>query len=183
MARSDFRHAVDFVFECEGEFSQDQNDPGGETRFGVSQKSYPHLTIKDITKDQAEQIYLTDYWDRLSCSEMPVAVAFCVFDTAVNMGPVTAIRLLQMALRVKIDGVLGPITMGALYALKGNVSGLIAEFTAQRISRYSTLDNFNIFGLGWIRRAVNCSIQGLKLAHDEMIDKLKESLIRIHENT
>lgn len=40
-------------------------DPGGETKFGITKRSYPHLNIRDLTLDDARAIYRRDFWDRL----------------------------------------------------------------------------------------------------------------------
>ena len=78
--------AIDFVLSIEGGYSNDQNDPGGETRYGISKRSYPALDIAHLTVDQAKEIYKKDYWDKLSCDDLPNGIDVIAFDTAVNMG-------------------------------------------------------------------------------------------------
>ena len=52
---TDFDLAINYVLENEGGVVDDPNDPGGLTNFGISQKQYPDLDIRDLTRDQAEQ--------------------------------------------------------------------------------------------------------------------------------
>lgn len=61
-------------------------DPGGETNFGITKRSYPNLDIKNLTKEEAIEIYRRDYWkDEWEALGFPMAA--CMLDTSVNMGP------------------------------------------------------------------------------------------------
>ena len=42
MYEEKFEKAFSYMIENEGGYVFDQNDPGGETKFGISKKSYPH---------------------------------------------------------------------------------------------------------------------------------------------
>src|SRR5207302_958519 len=57
-----FDKAIGTVLEHEGGYSFDPNDPGGETKYGISRKAYPGLDVKALTLDQAKAIYKRDYW-------------------------------------------------------------------------------------------------------------------------
>src|SRR5438874_13810924 len=103
-----FDRALAFVLQWEGGYSKDPADPGGETKFGITLRSYPHLTIKNLTEEDARTIYLRDFWNFLHCDQMPSTLAFLVFDAAVNQGQGAAVLFLQHALGVKMDGVIGP---------------------------------------------------------------------------
>ncbi len=59
-----FEKAMTFIFKWEGGYVNDGNDPGGETNFGISKRAYPNLDIKNLTKDEAKQIYYRDYWEK-----------------------------------------------------------------------------------------------------------------------
>ncbi|MFQ5479794.1 MAG: glycoside hydrolase family 108 protein [Thermodesulfobacteriota bacterium] len=83
---SDFDRAMEFVFKWEGGYVYDARDPGGETKWGISRRTYPTLDIKDLTKQEAEDIYRHDYWEKLGCDNLLWPVNLVVFDTAVNMG-------------------------------------------------------------------------------------------------
>jgi len=91
---NDFDKAMEFVFQWEGGYSIDPDDLGGETKYGISKRAYPSLSIKDLTVDQAKDIYLMDYWHRAGCISMVYPLNIVMMDTAVNMGVGGAKRLL-----------------------------------------------------------------------------------------
>jgi lysozyme family protein len=149
---SNFDEAIGFVLSNEGGLSNDPADPGGLTNFGISQKQYPALDIRNLTREDAVQIYQDDYWNKFQYGDITSQrVATKVFDAAVNMGPVRAIRLLQLAVNVQADGVLGVQTIAAVNA--ADESNLMDEFKAQLAKYYCDLGKPE-FMLGWLRRAV-----------------------------
>lgn len=145
-----FDTAVTAVLGYEGGYVNDPNDPGGETNWGISKRAYPNLDIKNLTRDGAIQIYRRDYWDALGCDRFPPVIAIALFDAAVNQGPVAAVRILQRALGVAVDGVIGPQTLAAARAANG--ATLLAEFLADRAVRYAGLSTFSRYGHAWMRR-------------------------------
>jgi lysozyme family protein len=149
---SNFDEAIGFVLANEGGLSNDPSDPGGLTNFGISQKQYPALDIRNLTREDAVQIYQDDYWNKFQYGDITSQrIATKVFDAAVNMGPVRAVRLLQLAVNVQADGVLGVQTIAAVNA--ADESNLMDEFKAQLAKYYCDLGKPE-FMLGWLRRAV-----------------------------
>jgi len=130
---TDWDKAIAFVLKAEGGYTLDPNDRGGETNFGISKRSYPNLDIKNMTEEKAKAIYKTDYWQACHCDELPSPVAIAVFDSAVNQGTGAAQRMLQIALGVDVDGIIGEKTIAA--AFKGGNNSLV-KFMAQRMARY-----------------------------------------------
>ena len=145
-----FDTAVTAVLSYEDGYANVPNDPGGETNWGISKRAYPHLDIRALTRDQAIQIYRRDYWDALGCDRFPPVIAIALFDSAVNQGPVEAVRILQRALGVTVDGVIGPQTLDA--ARRANGQALLADFLADRAVQYAGLATFPRYGQGWMRR-------------------------------
>lgn len=96
MSKANFETALAFVLKHEGGYVNDPQDPGGETKYGISKRAYPNLDIKGLTEDGAKAIYRRDYWDR-SGSEALGALGLIHFDTAVNMGVGMAKALFQAA--------------------------------------------------------------------------------------
>jgi lysozyme family protein len=90
-----FPKAVDFILAHEGTYSNDLGDPGGETHWGISKRAYPNLDIKNLTRDQAIEIYRKDYWQKCGCDAMPWPMDLIVFDSAVNCGPIRALYWLR----------------------------------------------------------------------------------------
>jgi lysozyme family protein len=148
-----FTTAVTFVLQWEGGLSTDDTDPGGLTNFGISQRSYPDLNIRALTKDGASSIYFRDFWVRCSCPQLPPSLAILVMDCAVNQGPNQAIRLLQNALKVPADGIVGPITLQAATQAGKTIA---SEFAARRAYLYGVNPLFSRDGLDWSRRLCAC---------------------------
>lgn len=95
-------------------------DPGGETNFGISARANPDIDIKDLTLDEAVDLYLSRYWEPAGCPEVaeisgPLAAA--LFDDAVHAGPPSAVKRLQAAVEMdprQHDGIVGPKTLAAV---------------------------------------------------------------------
>lgn len=67
-----------------GGYTNDPDDPGGETKWGVSKRAHPHLDIKNLTLAEATEIYEAEYWNAAHCDEIEMPKALAVFDTFVN---------------------------------------------------------------------------------------------------
>jgi lysozyme family protein len=87
--------ALKFTLKWEGGYSNDPNDPGGETKFGISKRYHQDLDIKNLTLEGAVGIYNTEYWEPCGCAILDLPLAVCVFDTAVNRGVSKALQYLQ----------------------------------------------------------------------------------------
>jgi lysozyme family protein len=121
------------------------------TRFGISAASYPTLDIAGLSLAQAQAIYRGDYWQRVAGDLLPDAVAIVAFDIAVNQGVGTSARLLQAALGVAVDGVIGPATTAAARGC-ADLAALLDEMGARRALAYAGTAGLASFGLGWMRR-------------------------------
>ena len=159
MFTSAFSFAFDMLLIHEGGYVNDPRDPGGETKFGISDRADGRIDgkhkgkpIKTLTLEDAKQIYKEEYWDKAHCNSFDDVVAICLFDTAVNQGVDTAIKMLQRTLKVKEDGIIGPKTISAAVA---QCSTLPHAFLLDRIMSYTNTKNFNIYGRGWVARAIN----------------------------
>ena len=146
---SDFDRAFDLLMESEGGYSNDKNDPGGETIFGISKRAYPQEDMLFLTLDRAKEIYRRDYWDAIRADDLPYPMNILIFDAAVNQGKKAAVRMLQEALKIKQDGVIGQQTIKAAVASPDSVC---ADFLSIRAVRYVNTANFGRFGRGWMKR-------------------------------
>lgn len=147
---ADFDTAYDRVMGHEAGYVNDPNDPGGETKWGISKRSYPHVDIKGLTREDARAIYRRDFWQRIRADKLADGVAFQLFDFAVNSGMETAIRYLQRALLVADDGHWGPRSQAAADA--SSESDLILLLCAERLDFMTRLKNWDHHGRGWARR-------------------------------
>lgn len=145
-----YHDLVDRVLSHEGGYVNDPNDPGGETKWGISKRSYPHLNIKDLTRQDAIAIYQSDFWQRVQGDKLPVPFVFQALDAAVNHGIGNAVRWIQRAAGVADDGVIGPVTLAAV--ARQEPADLVLNFNAERLEFYAKLQTFDHFGRGWTRR-------------------------------
>jgi lysozyme family protein len=83
-----FKLALTFSLRWEGgeKYTNIKDDPGGETKYGISKRAYPDIDIKSLTLAEAEQIYYNDYWLKAGCDKMDKDLGIVVFDAAVNCG-------------------------------------------------------------------------------------------------
>lgn len=152
-----FDKAFERVIGHEGGYVNDPRDPGGETKYGISKRAYPYADIKNLTLDQAKDIYLRDYWNRCHIDELPDQVHFDMFDMAVNSGVAGAIKTIQRALGVTADGAWGPNTSAAARAADGYL--LDKRFAGYRLQYLCDLPTFPTFGKGWVRRVASNMIE------------------------
>lgn len=97
-------------------------DPGGLTRWGISQNANPDIDVANLTKSGARYVYRTRYWNPSRCGEIKSHfIAARLFDMAVNLGVSTAVLIAQRGWnymspsdRLEEDGVIGPKTLRAL---------------------------------------------------------------------
>lgn len=146
---TNFQKALAFVGLAEGGYSDDENDNGnwtggkkgvGElkgTKYGISAASYQDLDIKNLTKEQADNIYKKDYWDTINGDKLPWPLALVAFDHAVNAGVARA----REALKVYSD----PF-----------------EYIASRLNDYTTYGTWAYHGKGWTRRMANLQREVIK---------------------
>jgi lysozyme family protein len=122
-----FLPAFQIVVGIEGGYVSNPADPGSETKYGISKRAYPNVDIAGLTLEEAQAIYLRDYWNVCHCDPLPWSRGLCLFDAAVNQGQATA------------------MSMNAQSTSAG-------DFMARRAVRYAQNREFATFGLGWMRR-------------------------------
>lgn len=132
---SSFERAFEIVVGIEAGYVNDPQDPGGETKFGVSKRAYPGEDIKNLTMERAKFLFQRDYWEKCHCDALSWPWAISVFDCAVNEGPAMALHLLA------------------------KYQGDLVEFLAERGVQYGENKRFSHDGRGWMRRLINITIQ------------------------
>ena len=149
-----FELAIVETMKWEGGYVSDPNDPGGETNFGIAKRDHPNEDIQNMTVDRAKQIYRDGYWKNLYSQINSQAVANKLFDMGCNLGVGTAVKLLQSALGVPVDGSFGPNTLAAT-----NEAGdaVLPSYKQKLCEHYPELvvrnPNLSKFLGGWLRRA------------------------------
>jgi lysozyme family protein len=162
-------HAFEFVvIRLEGgdKITNDPADPGGLTKWGISQRAYPKLDIRKLTEEAAFEIYQDDYWNGMKCDLFTPAVALVLFDAAVNQGVTAAIRMAQATAGTMTDGVMGPKTAAAINAMSD--LSFIRRFAKARIARYLALNNATeeTYERGWMNRIIDITTEALGGSHE-----------------
>jgi len=125
----------------EGGYVNNPADPGGETKYGISKRSYPEEDIPNLTLDRAKQLYARDFWCPAGCDALPDMLKFEMFDLAVNTSargkPTTAIKMLQNAVGSVPDGILGPKTLQAAQTM--DPARALRRLQALRLRYYTSL--------------------------------------------
>lgn len=157
-----FDTSVKRVLKNEWGYSNDPQDEGKETKWGISRRAYPKLDIKHIHIKQAIQIYYTDYWLRFNCSLLPNPIDEDFFDAVVNTGGEGAIVTLQKALNTLLQrkileyGEMGPETESAIR--KVDIFRLKDKFILERIRYYLRItdrdETQRKFLRGWLHRVL-----------------------------
>jgi hypothetical protein len=149
-----FQQIFDRLIGHEGSYVNNPRDPGGETNWGITKRTAQangyQGSMRAMTREQAYKIYYSAFWLRYQCDKMPEAVAYQFFDAAVNHGLGNASRMLQRAVNVADDGIIGNMTIAAIKKMA--ISDVIMRLNAERLEFYCKLSTFATFGKGWVRR-------------------------------
>lgn len=147
-----FTEFMDFLLEIEGHHSNDPDDRGGDTYYGISRNAHPDIPWPP-TKTDAIKIYRAHYWDALQCDQLPPQIAWMVAGAAVQHGVHRSALQLQAALGVKNDGRIGPKTIAAAQAAG---PGLVTDLLSRRARLYTKIcmktPSQVRFARGWHRR-------------------------------
>lgn len=144
------------VLKSEGGYTNDPADPGGPTNYGITIHDYrsyinPHGTahdVKEMTVDQAAQIYKTKYWDAVNGDELPSGVDYTVFDYGVNSGVNRANRIhLRFADKTPIE--------------------TIDAICDERLAFLESLHTWPHFGKGWGSRVAHVRALSKQLAGNQ----------------
>ncbi|MEM9104426.1 MAG: glycosyl hydrolase 108 family protein [Pseudomonadota bacterium] len=158
-----FMTCYPFIQKWEGGFVDHPQDPGGATNMGItidtlsSWRGRPVTVqdVRDLTPQEAQEIYFARYWTPLRCDEMPVSLALMTFNASVNSGPGRAARMLQQTLNqlqqnLAVDGVVGPKTLAA--ATLVDQRSAVDRYAIIYEDFYRSLSTFGTFGKGWLNR-------------------------------
>lgn len=164
------------IIPMEGVYVFDPDDPGGETKYGISKRSYPNIDIKNLSLDDAAVIYKRDFWDVMNLDKVNVdIIAQIIFWFGVNAGVVTSSKLTQKVVNLlgickfflKEDGIIGDKTIDELnfehldnhkyeLSFEQNYFILRDSLKLEQVQYYANIVNRNPsqgkFLLGWINR-------------------------------
>jgi len=170
MYSTTFEKSILFILRWEGGYVNDPDDPGDETKYGISKRANPNLDIKNLTIEQAKEIYYRDYWLKAHCDKLEsisARLAFIQFNTAVNAGirraNITLQKSINRQLPIVVDGIVGPKTLKALKRINADLC--FDTYCMMLTSFYTHLVNKRInlrkFFRGWMNRVVDAYEYGL----------------------
>lgn len=163
--------AIALQIRLEGGYADVVGDPGGRTKYGITQATLTALgssidnggllfqlpqDVADLTPEQATAIYRRIDWDAIRGDDLPPALAALVLNSAVNQGEPTAVALLQECVKVPVDFRMGPQTLEAVKNWRSPYlpeQTLAEEYAAHVGVKYASLyAKEGKFELGWLRR-------------------------------
>jgi lysozyme family protein len=179
---ANFEAAIGKLLKLEGGYVNHPLDPGGKTKYGITEetaRSYGYKgEMKDLPLEFAKSVYKKGYWDSLSLDLVNSdSVAWNVFDCAVNCGVATSAKMLQRSLNVMnnrqklwkdlvVDGKVGKKTIEALNTatLKShNTEAIIKCFNVLRGYHYITIcekrEENEVFSLGWVLHRLHVDVR------------------------
>jgi lysozyme family protein len=152
--KSNYETCQAITLKWEGGDSDNKADPGGKTRWGVTQvrydefrksKGFPAKSVFTMDHSEMLEIYKTGYWDAVSGDTLPLGVDLAVWDYGVNSGPARANSTLR--------------------AVKStDAVAVVKELCAKRMSFLQGLKTFKSFGKGWSNRVADIEAKGVAMA-------------------
>ena len=138
---------IGVILKHEGGYVNDPDDLGGETKYGISKRSYPNLDIKNLTKSEAVAIYERDYYIPLKIGEFTnINLALNYMDMAVNSGKTNATKLLTEARAL------------AAQNSASNIVEIYKDLRRSYYTRIAELRNNQKFLKGWLNRVDSSNI-------------------------
>lgn len=129
---ADFDSWVRMVLEHEGGYVFNENDKGGETNKGITQKNFSQFLGREATEDDMRNMteqqaidFYRDLWEKMNLDRYPPSLHLQYADMRVNTGQRGSDMILQMAINTRtnpneperwidVDGIAGRGTLSAL---------------------------------------------------------------------
>ncbi len=136
-----FPQIFEYLINIERGYSNDPDDSGKETKYGISKRSFPKEDIQNLTKERAMELYRVHYWEKYKCNQIksPILAAE-IFVAVVNVNAKKVIRYLQTACNelgaeLQEDGLMGPKTLSFLNGFK-HPKAIIAGLEGEMYRHY-----------------------------------------------
>ena len=135
-----FDRCIDFVLDHEGYWSEDPNDPGGLTIWGLCMRYEKEqvIAMKSMSQDEAKacarQYYFDTYWTDVGAENYADDIALVVFDGAVNQG--------VNIMKAWLNGLGNQVTADKIVCWR----------MCRYIERIGLNPNLKVFTLGWMNR-------------------------------
>lgn len=152
--RENYENCLAITLKWEGGDVNHPADPGGKTRWGITQgtydewrrkKGYRKQSVFQMTKNEMLAIYKANYWDAVKGDTLAFGVDLATWDYGVNSGPSRARKAL-----LKVAG--------------GSHVTTVKRLCASRMSLVRGLSTWRVFGKGWSRRIADIEARAVKMA-------------------
>lgn len=163
--------AIRNVLAHEGGYTNDPQDPGGPTNWGITifdarrywKSSATAADVKAMPLAVAQQIYEAHYWDPQRCDELPAGLDYSLFDYGVNSGVGRSGKVLRRLLGLPDNtSVINDEVVAAVK--KRDVRALIIALNDERLRFLQSLKTWPRFGKGWGRRVAEVKDLSLQMA-------------------
>lgn len=160
LSASQFDKMLDRLLVREGGYVYDSRDPGGETKYGISKRSFPNEDIKNLTVSRAKEIYIQEFirpnqLDKIENDHLrEVILDWLVHSGASVVKSPARIKALQRLLDVEMDGKIGPQTIAKMNAMGEKlVKPILIDrmFFMARLTRHPYI-------AGWLKRLVELGL-------------------------
>ena len=138
----------------DGALHTDPNDPGGTTKYGISQRAFKKVDIAKLTRAEAEEIYDKVYWRAIRADDLQSGMDLFAFDFAVNAGTPTVNKILKEA----------EWSVQTLYDRRRIYYHSLATQKPEKFARYLA---------GWLKRADQTLRVALELERKEAEEYVK----------
>lgn len=170
MTASNYDACLAGVLESEGGYSNDEGDPGGPTKYGITiidARKYwmPNATASDVKAmplSIAKSIYRSKYWQAVRGDDLPSGVDYAVFDYGVNSGVGRAAKVLRELLHLPAGSTIDDATVAA--ARKADATVLVSNICAERLEFLEGLRTWSTFGRGWGSRVAKVKSASIAMA-------------------
>lgn len=168
---SDAARSIANILQSEGGYTNDPEDPGGPTNWGITiydtrlyvKKDATAADVKALTKAQAVGIYESKYWDALDADELPAGLDYTEADYGVNSGVARAGHVLRQVLGLPTND--WHVTPAVLAALKARaITAVIRRVNDERSAFLHRLPTCARFCGGWDKRVASVKAISLNMA-------------------
>lgn len=155
------KYIFDWLIDIEGgsKFTDDPDDRGGPTKYGISKNANPDIDVENLTKEKANNIYFRRYWLPAKCNALPDYMQLLQFNVSVHAGPVVASKVLQKTVGAEDDGKIGRMTLARVSAYGFRPKMFTINYASYLLLHYLKIiinfRNQEKWARGWFKRTAS----------------------------
>jgi len=144
--KQNFNDCLSRLLKDEGGYTNDPNDSGGPTNYGITLNDYRSYInragtaqdVKKLTVAQATTIYREKYWNALGCDDLSSGVDYTCFDYGVNSGlgrPRKALQRFKSLSGTKLINAVNDERTAFLHSISGGKNERFLKGWLARVAR------------------------------------------------